>query len=137
AAEYSRWYVGTNSTDLSLFPETSSVSERAYGSAAYRFRSWLQGGLYYSLLYPKVSSETRSTVGGPEVESGTRTGRANMQHDVAATARFDINPYWLLKAEIHYMQGTAGLTPSLNDGRPTSVLERDWAVFLLKTTAYF
>ena len=30
-----------------------------------------------------------------------------MQHDVAATLRFDINSHWLVKLEGHYMTGTA------------------------------
>jgi len=35
------------------------------------------------------------------------------------------------------MLGTAGVTPGLNGTTPLSALDRDWAVFLVKTTAYF
>jgi hypothetical protein len=71
----------------------------------------------------------------PDVDH--REGRAGRQHDVAATLRFDINPYWLAKVEGHYMAGTAGLSSTLNGGVPLSQLERSWAVFLVKTTVYF
>jgi hypothetical protein len=66
-----------------------------------------------------------------------RSGRADVQNDLAAVLRFDINPYWLAKLEGHYMLGTAGLSPQLNSNEPLSGLARDWAVLLVKTTVYF
>jgi hypothetical protein len=123
SAEYSRWYVRSDSSNEAVFPASPTVvSERAYGMAAYRVRRWLAPGAYYSLLFPNVDN---------------RTGRENVQHDVAATLRFDVNNYWLVKLEGHYMHGTAALDPVLNGGAMLSGLTRDWAVFLIKTTAYF
>jgi hypothetical protein len=105
-----------------LFPEGRTVSERGYGLLAWRLRPWVQPGAYYSLLYPDVDD---------------RDGRDAKQHDAAATIRFDVNPYWLVKLEAHYLRGTAALSPQLNDGRSRRELARDWALFLVKTTAYF
>lgn len=122
ASEYSRWLVKTESSDRAVIPNSAVTSERAYALASYRATSWLQTGAYYSLLFPDVSR---------------RTGRQSVQHDVALTLRFDINPYWLVKVEGHYMNGTAALSPSLNDGAPLSTLAPDWALLALKTTAYF
>ncbi len=121
AAEYSRWHVRVKSSDPMLFPESSTVSERGYVLATYRLNRWFQPSLYYSVFYPDVDK---------------RSGRANMQHDVAATLRFDVNPHWLFKLEGHYMRGTAGLSPTLNS-EPLDKLTRDWGVLLVKTTAYF
>jgi hypothetical protein len=98
------------------------ASERFYGLASYRFRKWFQTGVYYSALYPNVDR---------------RAGRENMQHDFAATLRFDINAQWLWKVEGHYMHGTAALSSTLNNDKPMSQLKQDWAVLLVKTTAYF
>ena len=42
--------------------------------------------------------------------------RDNYQHDFAATLRFDINPYWLVKLEGHYIDGTTDVSPALNGG---------------------
>jgi hypothetical protein len=122
AAEYSRWLVKTESDNPSLFPQSSTTSERAYVLATYRLNPWLQAGTYYSRLVPDVDR---------------RTFPADIQHDFAFTLRFDINRYWLIKAEGHYMRGTAGLSSSLNGNRPLRALTPDWALFALKTTAYF
>jgi len=122
AVEYSRWRVRTESSNPSLFPEGLTFSERGYALASYRVNSWLQAGAYYSLLFPNVSRR------------GTLDGR---QHDAALTLRFDINRFWLVKLEGHYMHGMAGLSSSLNGNQPLSSLHPDWALFALKTTAFF
>jgi hypothetical protein len=123
AAEYSRWRAQTvNSTNPMVAPIGTTVSERYYALGAYRLRGWLQLGAYYSGLYPNVDQ---------------RSGRESMQHDVAGTLRFDINPHWLVKLEGHFIHGTASLSRALNDNRALNTLTSDWAVFLAKTTAYF
>jgi hypothetical protein len=126
AAEYSRWHIDADSSQMALFPgpkaKTSSISERLYGMAAYRVTRWFQPGLYYSLLFPDVDH---------------RSGPQSMQHDVAGTLRFDINDHWLVKLEGHYMRGTAALSSALNDNLPLAQLAPSWALFLIKTTAYF
>lgn len=123
AAEYSRWHLKANSSDPTVFPPTPFVaSERAYAMIGYRANKWVQPSMYYSVLFPNVDN---------------REGRANWQHDIAATLRFDINANWLVKLEGHLMIGTAALTSSLNDNTPLSALDRYWGLFLAKTTAYF
>ena len=122
AVEYSRWRVRTESSNPSRFPEGLTFSERGYALASYRVNSWLQAGACYSLLFPNVSRR------------GTLDGR---QHDAALTLRFDINPFWLVKVEGHYMHGMAGLSSSLNGNQPLSSLRPDWAFFAVKTTAFF
>ena len=123
AAEYSRWNVKEDTSNAAVLPPVAlQTSERAYGLATYRVNKWLQPGAYYSVYFPNADH---------------RDHRADVQHDVAATLRFDINPYWLAKIEGHYMAGTAGLTSTLNGGVPPSQLERYWGVFLVKTTIYF
>jgi hypothetical protein len=121
AAEYSRWHVQTSSTAPQLFPEVNVTSERAHVMLWHRI-DWFTPGLTYSLLFSDVDD---------------RSGRAQRQHDVAVTLRFDVNEYWLVKLEGHYMNGTAAVDPELNGGKPRSELAEHWAVFLVKTTAYF
>jgi hypothetical protein len=123
SAEYSRWYVKSDSNNTMLFPATPlTTSERGYAMAAYRVTKWLQPGMYYAVTFPDVDD---------------RSGRANMQHDIATTLRFDINSHWLVKLEGHYMFGTAGLDSTLNNNVPLSALPEAWGAFFAKTTAYF
>jgi hypothetical protein len=122
AVEYSRWHTSTQSSLPSVFPASSSVSERAYVMFTYRVSALFAPGIYYSVLFPNVSQ---------------RLGRAAQQHDVALSARFDVNAHWLIKLEAHYMNGTAALTSALNDNRATTSLANDWALLALKTTAVF
>jgi hypothetical protein len=122
AGEYSRWHVDTESTVPALLPTTETVSERMYGMVAYRMAPWFMPGAYYSLLFRNIDD---------------RDGRDAYQHDFAITARYDVNPHWLVKIEGHYMHGTAALSPTLNDDTPRAELQRDWGVALAKTTVYF
>jgi hypothetical protein len=121
AAEYSRWRMSVESSNADLVPPNVTVSERYYLLAAYRLIDWFQVGAYYSGLFPNVPY---------------RDGRQNQQHDVAGTLRFDINSHWLIKLEGHYLHGTAGLDATLN-GATLPNLAPDWALFMVKTTAYF
>lgn len=121
ATEYSRW-IGRFKSQAPLLLPPHVVNERFYGMVSYRVTPWFTPGAYYSGYYPNVKE---------------RHGRSAYQHDVALSFRFDLNEHWLLKAEGHWMNGTAALEPSLNDNKERNQLEKDWALFLLKTTAYF
>ena len=122
AVEYSRWLVKAESSRPDVFPNSSTTSERAYALASYRVNSWLQAGTYYSLFFPNVDR---------------RGGRETRQNDLALSFRFDVNAFWLIKVEGHYLHGTAALSSSLNDNQPLSALTPDWALFTVKTTAFF
>jgi hypothetical protein len=118
AAEYGRTRVD-NHYDPLLAPDATVVSEGGYVSSAYRVKRWLQPALFYSLLYPNHE---------------LREGRENVQHDLAGTLRFDVNAFWIVKLEAHYMHGTAALS-----GTPQAraVMPANWGLFVLKTTVYF
>jgi hypothetical protein len=122
AAEYSRWHAEIESTVPVIVPETKSISERFYAMTSYRVAPWFTPGAYYSVFFPDTEK---------------RSGRSSVQHDIAVTFRYDVNPNWLIKLEGHYMIGTAGLSPALNGNRPVSELKPEWGLFLVKTTAYF
>ncbi|HVY29863.1 MAG TPA: hypothetical protein VHB79_25060 [Polyangiaceae bacterium] len=122
-AEYARWHSTQSSDAPALSPPLDRTSERAYIMASYRLTPWFQPGAYYSVLFPNVDN---------------RKGRENRQHDVAATLRFDINPYWLVKVEGHYMAGTAGLLNPISINPPDiTKADKYWGAFFLKTTAHF
>jgi hypothetical protein len=124
AAEYGRWHSKRNSTvaNPALAAQPWTANERYYGMLAYRLSAHLQVGGYYAGYYP---------------DADKRDGRENQQHDLAGTIRIDITSNWLVKLEGHYLKGTAYLNAGLNDNRTLDMLSNQWAMFLLKTTAYF
>ncbi|MEP6653130.1 MAG: hypothetical protein ABJA82_07210, partial [Myxococcales bacterium] len=129
SAEYGRWYVHNESSNPMLL-RPDSVSERMYVMASYRLRPWLQPGAYYSVFFPHVSWRDNTF---------QVSAREDVQHDYAATLRFDINTHLLVKVEGHYMHGTAGLIENsgLNGVTAPGLLTKDWFVGLVKATAYF
>ncbi len=122
AAEYSRWHTKLEGEPAALSPSGDAWSERAHVMASLRINDWLTPGMYYALMVPDVEE---------------RNGRDAYQHDIATTLRFDLTANWLLKLEAHYMLGTAGINPALNDGVPRNELDPNWLVLMAKTTAYF
>jgi hypothetical protein len=122
AAEYGRWWADLQSSQPTLIPSHGPTNERYYVMASYRFLPWFTPGVYYSGRFEDVEH---------------REGREKYSHDFAATLRFDLNAFWLLKLEAHLMRGTAALDQALNGGKELKDLEKNWALFLIKTTAYF
>ncbi|MBX3226886.1 MAG: hypothetical protein KF837_06220 [Labilithrix sp.] len=120
ATEYAR---STAQYDSPLLPpQAPIVTESFYAMASYRFASWFTPGLYYSATYATVAD---------------RSGRDKSMHDVAATLRFDVNPWWIVKLEGHAISGTAGLDPALNGGTPTTAMTQNWGAFFVKSTVHF
>jgi hypothetical protein len=136
ASEYARWRVALDSP-LAQYTIPEMSSERFYLMAAYHVTSWFTPGLYYAATFSNADDRKGQypPAGAP---AGTPPlGWGAYQHDLALTLRYDLNQFWLLKLEGHYMHGTAGLSRALNDNQQLSSLTRDWGVFLVKTTAYF
>lgn len=137
ASEYSRWWVSLNSSTVPSFSVPETVSERFYLMSAYHVTPWFTPGVYYSVLFGSVDDRKGNSAPYGTPPGTPPLGRGAFQHDLALTLRYDLNSFWLLKLEGHYMHGTAGLTSALNGNQPLSSLTEDWGVFLAKTTAYF
>ncbi|HEY4185986.1 MAG TPA: hypothetical protein VGP07_13010 [Polyangia bacterium] len=119
AGEYGRWRADL---ELTGAPTTQIVNERFYGMAAYRLTPWFMPGAYYSSLTTNIHVPNT---------------RDNYQRDWALTLRFDINSFWLVKLEGHFINGTTDLSPALNGNTPLGSLPSNWLLFLAKTTVYF
>jgi hypothetical protein len=121
STEYSRWIASFESEAPKLLPG-HVVNERYYAMASYQVTPWFTPSAYYSVYFPNVDQ---------------RSLRSDYQRDAALSFRYDLNAHWLLKIEGHYMNGTAALDPTLNGGQDVQTLTKDWAMLLVKTTAYF
>jgi hypothetical protein len=122
AIEYGRWWADLHSSVPALVPSTGPTNERFYAMASYRVNEYFVPGMYFASYYEDVDAK-----GEP----------GKFQHDLALTLRFDLTPFWLVKAEGHLIRGTALLSTGLNDNKELKDLESRWGLFLLKTTAYF
>ena len=136
AVEYSGWkYDYTVYLDMSQLgqpnPDTieSSVDSQAYyGLISYRFTDWFEVGTYYSVYYPD-----RHDRDGEEQVAAGKPDYTAWQKDLALTTRFDITDFWLVKLEVHFMDGVALCTSVDNpDG-----FEEDWMLFAINTTFNF
>jgi hypothetical protein len=89
----------------------------SYAGASYRFSPLLEMGSYYSFVR--------------DVEDGFDS------HDVALSARFDLNEFWIVKLEGHWLNGSIEAFP-LNDNPTLAESDgEDWFMFALKTTFSF
>jgi len=87
-----------------------------YGMLSYRFSKFFESGAYYSVY----ESEQNNSVNMP----GTHK-------DLAICTRFDINDFWLIKLEIHFMDGIMQVL-DINKNRGNK-----WTLFACKTTFNF
>jgi hypothetical protein len=122
-AEYSQQRSELTTDNQAVVPNVVLVSEAGYGLAAYRISRWLQPAAYYSFSHPNRN---------------VWSGRENFQDDLAGTLRFDINSFWIVKVEAHYMRGTASINAVMSDGAPVdkTTAPENWGLFLVKTTGY-
>lgn len=99
-----------------------------YASLAYRFTDWFELATYYSVYYDDLDDRD-----GSELESMGLPKYLAWQKDWTVTTRFDVSEYWLIKGEIHFIDGTALL---LNQHNPEGT-ERDAVLFAIKATYSF
>jgi len=122
ASEYSKWWLNLDSNDTAAFPSTAVTNERYYAMASFRAKEWLHPGLSYSVTYPNVE---------------LRDSHKDYLKDSSVFLRLDINPSWIFKIEAHFMNGTAGLNSSINNGKATRDMDPKWELYLAKTTILF
>src|SRR5262249_3821134 len=119
--EYSRWFA-----DNSVTPPIFSYAydqERAYAMLTWRATERLSTSGYFSMFTPDINN--RDGTGMP-------TPSDAYQRDAALSLRFDVAPWWIVKAEGHYMSGTAS-AHAAGSGAPVA----NWGLFLAKTTVAF
>jgi hypothetical protein len=113
AAEYKSWPQKMVLNDT--FTLRDMTNETWYISASYRFTDLFTLGTYYGELF--VDKDNK------DLKSGRK--------DLALTARFDINDYWVFKLEGHLMRGLAQVQTPPQDA------SMDWFLFAAKVTFSF
>ncbi len=125
SAEYSRWLKHQQSTLPAILATFDEDSERFYVMVTHRFSSVFELATYYSVLHADADDRTGR---GADFDPKFRA----FQRDLALSARFDVNPYWLWKIEGHLIDGTADLDATRNPDP-----QRTWGLFLIRTTVTF
>jgi hypothetical protein len=102
---------------------TFSTPDAWYVGAAYRFNKWFEAGTYYT-----SDNANLGNVSSPASSA--------YQNDWAVSLRIDPKPWWVIKVEGHYLQGTALLNDSFSN--PTANENGGgWFMLALKTTVSF
>jgi len=131
AGEYARMQAHATLTGLPAVlgnNDTDYATEGWYLQAGYRFCPLFELGSYYSVYYPD-----RADKAGHDRETQGLDDFTAWQKDLAVSLRFDLNEWWLIKAEAHFLDGTGLLYQSDNpDG-----LDRKWQLYTVKTSVSF
>ena len=140
AAEYQRIKgdirVNTHFIDAPMIPDINQEdevnNEGFYGLLTYRFTDWFEAGAYYSVFY----SDANDHDGSERLASGEiGEDYEAWQKDLALSTRFDINEYWLVKLEVHFMDGVA--LARQTEIPEEGFNEEDWVLYAIKTTFNF
>ena len=132
AGEFMRWdHLYTFHHPIYSALESPANREGYYGSASYRFSELLEGGVFYSEYFPNKRDKEGELL--PLNPINPQPEHRGWQKDLAFSARFDLQPWWVLKLEYHSIKGTGDpyTTPG-EDG-----LEEDWSLFGMKSTFHF
>ena len=99
-----------------------------YLGAAYRINKWMEAGTYYTEFYRDIGNRNGEGFAPPLATSDAA------QKDLALSLRFDPKPWWIIKAEGHFIRGTALLRDNANN----PARDNDgWWMLALKTTFSF
>lgn len=126
AAEYRRVETDMELAGITLWD--GHASRDWYVSAGYRLTDWLEVGTYYAEAYPDEDD-----MDGDRYEIQGKPRSMAWLKDLAVSARFDINEYWIVKLEGHFMNGLKGVPVDPADSDP----DDDWYLFAAKTTFNF
>ncbi|MBN2105245.1 hypothetical protein JW835_14505 [bacterium] len=119
-----------DATSMKFNTKLDWKADSYYGQVAYRFTDWLEAASYYSEFYPDRNDRN----GKKRLRKGyLEYNYQGWQKDLSLTLRFDLTQNWLLKCEVHQIDGIAQVRSFLD----SSSKERFWQLFLLKATYNF
>jgi hypothetical protein len=102
-----------------------------YAQLAYRFTPRLQGSAYYSAVYADRDDPEGELLGARGLPA-----HRGYQKALVGTVRLDVTPNWLVKAEMHDIDGTRSIS-FVEQPRGLAGLRKDWWLFVAKTTFHF
>jgi len=121
---------GDQTSSLSLLgtSESKSKSDSSYAMVTYQASKKLQLGTYYGLAHANRDDPNGSKL--VAVPS-----HIDWLKDFAVASSYNLAPWWLLKAEVHLLNGTKGLSAKGNGD--AAKWKADWTYITVKTTVSF
>lgn len=121
--------IDASGVGFGMIPAMQAVrSDGGYVQVAYRIDERWEVGSYYGVYFGNRNDRE----GDNQVAAGNPDWYA-WQRDWAVSLRCDINDFWIVKVEGHYLNGVSMLSPAENpDG-----FEENWFLFAAKTTMSF
>ncbi len=108
-----------------------------YIGATYRLTDWYELGGYYSESYGNRNDRDGSVAAVDQFQPLNPIYMA-YRNDICLTTRFDINQYWAIKLEGHWIEGVQGLPLSENkDMNNAHTFIKDWEMYAAKVTYNF
>lgn len=109
----------------------NAVSQSYYVMGAYTFLDSLTFSLLYDVYYADKNDKDGEKFAATSPE---RQDFFTWRKDFGVGVRYDINPYWLVKAEYHVVDGAALFLTTVND--PNDLVQ-DWDYFSIKMSFNF
>jgi len=127
-----QWNVLTHFSGVNgIIPDRRHTPQHWYVQAEYRFLDNLQGTLRYDSTLESLNDKT-----GKKFQAATGLPAALMfTQDIVVGLRWDITPFWMLRAEYHRMHGASTL--SLLENPNIRQLVADWNIYALQMSYRF
>ncbi|MBT8343057.1 MAG: hypothetical protein HKP58_01595 [Desulfatitalea sp.] len=119
-------YYSRKNDTTSVAGDSTTTEISYYVSGSYRFNDLFTLGAYYSIYYHDEDDKDGDNL---------IVGHMGREKDLAATLRFDLNPFWVFKVEGHYVDGTAWVASGDNPNSDWS--EDTWYYGVAKMTFSF
>ena len=106
--------------------DKSIISQGWYCQATWRFNDWCVAGIYYSEFYP--DKDDKDGLGEQEDPDYYA-----WQKEIVPFLRFDVGYNFIVKAEVHFVDGAAQVYEFNNEDG----IDKDWNLYVLKMSYNF
>ncbi len=104
-------------------------TESYYAMISYRFSKLFEAGAYYSVYY-----DNKDDRDGDDLVALGKNDYEAWQKDITISALFNINEWWIVKLETHFINGVAS---TLGVDNPDGYDNEDSVLYAIKTTFNF
>ncbi len=119
--------------EVDLAPDTKSMG--FYGKVDYRINDMFEIGAYYTEFYPNEDDKDGKKIPENPTKAWSQIEEYGWQKDICLSLRTDLMSSWIIKTEVHKMNGTASLFEV--DQENSLKVKKDWYLFAAKLTYLF